>query len=97
MSVLALNFLDSIVRQCDSKGIKLIMVSSPVHKKYRNNIPDVIMKKYKELINKYRTNHLVFDKTKDNYPDSLYLNSDHLNEYGAKKFSMELTEFLLTT
>lgn len=94
VSELSVNYLDSIVRLCDSKGIQLILVSHPVHKTYLNNIPDEIIKKHNELTEKYDLNHIVYNKTKDNYPDSLFLNSDHMNEYGAKKFSMELIKFL---
>ena len=90
----AVNYLDSIIDISSSKGIVLIMVSNPVHEHYLSNIPNAIMEKYDNLTKKYSINHIVYNKTKDIYPDSLYLNSDHLNEYGAKKFSIELSEYL---
>ncbi|MFY0605788.1 MAG: hypothetical protein JXR10_03675 [Cyclobacteriaceae bacterium] len=97
VSEFAVNYLDSIVELCDSKKTELIMVSNPVHNQYLRNIPIAIMEKYVDLTKKHDINHIVFDKTTVNYPDSLYFNSDHLNEKGAKKFTSELIEFLKTT
>jgi hypothetical protein len=94
VSELAVNYLDSIVELCDSRKIELIIVSNPVHKQYLKKIPVKIMEKYIELTKKYNVNYTVFDKTTDRYPDSLFLNSDHLNEKGAKKFTEELIEYL---
>lgn len=94
VSELAVNYFDSIVNLANSKKTKLIMVSNPVHEQYLKNIPVSIMEKYIELTNKYSMNHIVFNKTMDKYPDSLYLNSDHLNEMGAKKFTEELNEYI---
>ncbi|CAL2076348.1 hypothetical protein [Tenacibaculum sp. 190524A05c] len=96
VSKLSINFLDSIVTLANSKKIKLIMVSNPVHHKYLKNIPTAIMDKFDQLIDQYKTTHIVFDKTRDYYPDSLYLNSDHLNAMGAKRFTKELNTYIAT-
>ncbi|HAB89233.1 MAG TPA: hypothetical protein DCF84_01765 [Bacteroidetes bacterium] len=94
VSDLALEYLDSIVSLAHAKDITLIMVSNPVHEQYLNKIPDRIMEKFDELIDVYSNEHLVFDKTRSYYPDSLYLNADHLNEFGAKRFTMEFIDYL---
>ena len=94
VSEFAVNYLDSIVELCNKKKIELIMVSNPVHKQYLKKIPFAIMERYVDLTKKYNVNYIVFDKTTQNYPDSLYLNSDHLNEKGAEKFAEELIEYL---
>lgn len=94
VSQLAVNYLDSIVNLANSKKIELIMVSHPVHESYLENIPISIMQEYDNLTKKYNPSNVVFDKTRDYYPDSLYLNSDHLNEMGAKRFSVELIEYI---
>lgn len=94
VSQLAVNYLDSIVNLANSKKIELIMVSNPVHESYLENIPISIMQEYDNLTKKYNPSNVVFDKTRDYYPDSLYLNSDHLNEMGAKRFSVELIEYI---
>ena len=52
------------------------------------------MQKFDELIEVYSDEYLVFDKTRSYYPDSLYLNADHLNESGAKRFTLEFIDYL---
>lgn len=94
VSKTAVNHLDSIIQLCNSKNIELIMTSNPVHEKYLKKIPDVIMNKYVGLTNKYRIDHIMYNKTTEKYPDSLYLNSDHLNDNGAKKFTQEFIDYL---
>ena len=92
VSQVAVNYLDSIVDLTNSKKITLIMVSHPVHERYLENIPISIMEKFEKLTEKYNASNIIFDKTRDHYPDSLYLNQDHLNEMGAKKFTEELID-----
>ena len=94
LSELAVNYLDSIVELCNINKIELVLVSSPVHKQYLNNIPLAIMDNYVDLTQKYNINLIVFDYTKEVYPDSLFLNSDHLNENGAEMFTTELIKYL---
>lgn len=94
VSQLAVNYLDSIVNLTSSKRIILIMVSNPVHERYLENIPVSVMEEFEKLTEKYNASHIIFDKTRDHYPDSLYLNSDHLNEIGAKRFTLELIEYI---
>ncbi len=94
ISKLAVNYLDSIVSLCNLNKIYLVMVSSPVHEKYLKGIPTVIMEKYRDLTKIYSAKHNVFNQTTNFYPDPLYLDPDHLNNKGAKKFTMELIEYL---
>ena len=96
VSDLALEYLDSIVSLTKANDITLIMVSNPVHEQYLNKIPDPIMQKFDALIERYSDQHLVFDKTRSPYPDTLYLNADHLNESGAKRFTLEFIDYLKT-
>jgi hypothetical protein len=70
------------------------MVSNPVHEKYLENIPSSIMQEYDKLSKKHKVINIVFDKTRNYYPDSLYRDSDHLNEMGAKRFSFELIQYI---
>lgn len=94
VSKVAISYIDSIANLCVSKNIALVLVSNPIHKNYLNNVPLSMIKEYKYLGNKYKEKHLVIDKTRDVYPDSLFLNSDHLNEYGAIKFTREIIDEL---
>jgi hypothetical protein len=93
-SDVAINYLDSISTLCNSKRITLVLVSNPVHKNYQAGIPESIWLKYSELQKNYETEFLVIDKTNEIYPDSLFLNSDHLNEDGATRFTNEVIDRL---
>ena len=68
----------------------------PVHKSffyhYRNY--DKLEELVKEL-NAF-SNVRVFNSCKENYPDSLFLDSVHLNYYGAIKFTHDLKDSLAT-
>jgi hypothetical protein len=94
VSVTAINFLDSIVELCNSKNIRLVLVSNPVHPNYFENIPSQIVHEYFLLLSKYSSGHIVFDKIKEKYPDSLFADSDHLNENGAARFTSDLIQQL---
>ena len=52
------------------------------------------VEKYDGLIEKYNDSHIIFDKTRESYPDSLLMDSDHLNQMGAKRFTTELIEYV---
>lgn len=94
ISRLSIEYLDSIVMLCRSRNIKLVLVNSPVHQKYSELIPADIRKEYMQLENKYRADRVLIFRASDIYADSLFLNADHLNEYGAKRFTNELVNFL---
>ena len=94
VSKISINYLDSIISLCNSKKIAVILVGSPLYRKYLENIPSDIMNRYKYLVQKYSKEYIVFDRIIDYYPDSLYLDSDHLNEKGAVIFSKELIEYI---
>jgi hypothetical protein len=97
ISETAIAYLDSMVNLCKSKGITPILVSSPVHNSYYSLIPKPINERFE--IEKRRLEAegiLVIDKTSDFYPDSLYLNADHLNEKGASRFSKEIRKIIST-
>ncbi|WP_407557770.1 hypothetical protein [Winogradskyella sp. 4-2091] len=96
VSEISKNYLDSIVDLCQVKNISLVLTSHPLHKKYINEIPIDIMEEYLRLNIKYSKSHIVFDRTTDHYPDSLFFNIDHLNGVGAKKFTKELISHLNT-
>ncbi|MCC6181484.1 MAG: hypothetical protein IT237_06590 [Bacteroidia bacterium] len=72
-----------------------IIVISPYHKSYFNqfkNYPDVT-----NFMTKIKTfaNAKVFDFSQVNYPDSLFINTTHLNYAGAKQFSEELKDSIM--
>lgn len=91
VSETAISFLDSILETCKNHDIVPILISNPVHESYFNLIPDHIKKRYYFEKKKYESQGIiVLDMMTSQYPDSLYLNPDHLNENGAIRFTNEI-------
>jgi len=84
-------YLDSIYEFCNTNDIKLILTSSPVHIKYKNKIPAKYLVKYEAKKMEFNTlNILIIDQYKAKYRDDEYLNVDHVNSKGSKRFTREL-------
>ncbi len=94
VSQIAINYLDSIIYLCNKKNIKPILFSSPVHDNYWKHIPSKILTVYNSIKEKYNKQIQIIDKTNDSYDNSMFLNADHLNQLGAKKFSLEIKQLL---
>lgn len=91
VSETAILYLDSILGLCKEYNVVPILISSPVHKSYFNLIPEHIKKRYYCEQSKLKSRGIiVIDMTTNYYADSLYLNSDHLNEKGAVRFTNEI-------
>jgi len=94
ISVLAINYLDSIVNLCDKNKVQLVLVSTPVFKKYYQNIPSKFMIVFHSLLDKYEHTTSIVNGLGEPYSDSLFMNSDHLNTYGANRFTNEVIDLL---
>lgn len=94
LSDISVSYLDSIVNLCQTKHITLVLVSNPVHKNYFDHIPPEIWKTYDSLKTQYKNKAIIIDRTQEYYPDSLHLDTDHLNERGSTRFTKEVIEDL---
>lgn len=95
ISKASISYLDSIITICITNSVIPILVSNPVQQNYLNNIPSNILTTYKNLNKKYVTKGIkVVDKRSEFYPDSLFLNSNHLNSIGSKRFTNEIIEII---
>lgn len=90
ISEISISYLDSIRRLCDSKNIRLVLVGTPAHNSYIEIIPKHIWHRYETIKTQYEEDYLVIDRTQNNYADSLFYDSAHLNELGATKFTHEV-------
>ena len=89
----SLAHLDSIIQLCTLYNIKPILVTSPVHQSYFDNIPDIHKVTHQLVKEKFnKSNVIVLDFSQQFYPDSLYCDADHLNSKGASKFSKIIRE-----
>lgn len=84
-------YLNNIASLSHEKGVKLILITTPVRSSYSNHIDiDQLNQMYSAvniIVNKY-DNVSYFDFFKDtSYVDEDFYDSDHLTEYGAYKLS----------
>jgi len=93
ISQLSINYLDSIIDLCISNNIVPILINTPVHKSYEEKVPKKIQIKFNLEKERYTKNNItIIEGNSKEYTDSLFLNSDHLNNYGSEIFTKKLIE-----
>ncbi len=94
-SEFAPQYLDSIVYLCHVKNLELTLIAAPLHASYRELIPGSAknswLKKKGELTT---AGHSVLDFTRVDFPDSFYLDYDHLAYLGAEQTTLYLKSIL---
>lgn len=97
VSETTVNYLDSLIDFCHLYQISPVLIGTPVHPSYFNLIPSPILNRFeiekKRMLSK---GVKVIDKTQHFYPDSCYLDADHLNSKGSKLFMDTLVKELNT-
>ncbi len=90
-------YLEKIVDLCKSKGIRLVLLATPVHQEYYSAIPDHIRKEYQRQKEKYASheNVKILDFQQREYPDEMFTDHDHLASQGAKDFTRFLSTLLV--
>ena len=97
VSTIDIQYLDSIALFTAQKGIHLTLLNTPLHEKYRNGIPDHLRKAYNERVGQLVKDYGHVDNWDFSdwiYPDSYYIDGDHLNAEGASVFSARIGELL---
>ena len=95
ISQTSISHVDSIIAICQKHKVELIVVGTPVYKEYYARIPSNIIDRFE--IEKERLIGLglpFIDLINVDYEEDDYRNSDHLNEKGAKRFTLETMELL---
>ncbi len=88
-------YLDSILWICKKHAITPILIGTPVHNSYYTKIPTSHQKFFEKTKKELRKKGiLIIDKTHEQYPDSLFFQTDHLNEKGSRRFSIEINRIL---
>ena len=93
----ALRSFEAIVDWCDSKNVRLVVVSIPVWKAYRDlAIGSIQWKQTKSVLKRYRT--IQFLNWMENPPIGMSLedfhDADHLSAAGANKLSIALNDWI---
>lgn len=84
----SLSYLDSIIDWGKNNSQKIYLVELPVHPAYRKKVPNTFKKVVDSLARK--NEELWLTPIKANSRTEFYHDYDHLNEKGAKQFTLEL-------
>ena len=89
-SSIAVAYLDLLIELTEQNNIKLILLGTPLHKSYLNNIPVNFKKEFEKNKHKILQEHKdieVWDYTNEVMEDKLFIDPDHLNNNGSDLFT----------
>ncbi len=90
----SIEYLKKIIKCTQELNATLILITSPVHREYLSRIDISQMNNTLQVANKYAKefpNVVYCDFLKDkSFVDKEFYDADHLNEKGAKKFSLKI-------
>jgi len=85
--------LEKLIQLCEERHVKLYLVGTPLHRSYRSHIEKSSWEEYKSFLNSIETDYshvhyLSFEE--EDWPDSLFHDSDHLNSMGGELLGKRL-------
>jgi len=93
----ALKYLNLIMGLCKQTGVTPIVVTAPLHKFYRQRIPQKFINSLDSLTAVYKKQNItVLNFATAPFADEEFLNSDHLNTIGATRFTHMLDSVFYT-
>lgn len=85
-------YVDDILKKCAAKKIKVLIINTPTCVTYQNNLNTNYLKKKKDFCKSFEqayNNVIYLDFSDDKrFFDEDFFDGDHLNEIGAKKFTL---------
>ncbi len=90
-------FLSAIVEECGRHDQQLLLLGTPLHPNYHNQVGKNGWRVYKEhlqsldSLNSHVT-YLSFEKSE--WPDSLFMDADHVNDAGGRALGRMIQEYL---
>lgn len=85
-------YVNDIIQKCKTKNIKVILITTPkyyTYRKYINSTQLSFMYAFVNKITKNNSNTLYWNYSSDtSFHQDCFMNSDHLNDKGAKRFSI---------
>lgn len=85
--------LEGLIKLCEEKNVKLYLVGTPLHRSYRSQIEKSSLKKYKSFLDSIETKHShvhYVSYESEDWPDSLFHDSDHINSIGGELLGKQL-------
>lgn len=86
-TVFSINYFWKIIETCEKQDLKLVLVNTPQHQKYRSQIPEYNLKVYNHLVSAIQSNVHYLDFSDLPLADKYYGDGDHLNYNGNIIFS----------
>jgi len=92
-SSINLSYLKKIIVLCKAEKIELVLLNTPLHSYYKNNVPNEYINKYNEFINLY--NLEVIDFSGLHLMDDCFVpDGDHVSKKGSIITSKEIFKIL---
>jgi hypothetical protein len=89
-------YFDSIARLCKQAKITLVVVNTPVHKRYRALVPLEYKNNYYQNMNKLKgMGALIIDLSALPFPDSFYTDFDHIGAKGVMRTTVVLMDSIV--
>lgn len=90
--------VNEIIKKCHNKKISVILLTTPTYKTYRDNLNkeqlDIMLNYGHFFESKYDNVHYINLLDDDCFIQEDFQNSDHLNEFGAKKLTLILNHYI---
>lgn len=87
-------YFNDIVLLCLNKNIKLIIVNTPISDEYYDKIPAKFIKNYYSNISSLKNKIVFWDLHSFHLENTSFGDGDHLNTYGASKFTLKIDSLL---
>ena len=92
----SINTIERIINKCNNLHVKILFVFPPVSKYFENKIPTELKLKADNYLMTLKSKKLLID-FKMNTNDSMFFDGDHLNYFGAQKYTHFLKNILYKT
>jgi RNase H-fold protein (predicted Holliday junction resolvase) len=87
-----IKYLNKIIELCNTKNVELIIINTPIHYNYYKKIPINFVSNYYSTIQQFGDKISFWDFFSVDFPKDYYGDGDHLNSFGAGKFSLIISE-----
>ena len=92
-SLLNILYFRKVIDLCKKRNVRLIIIHTPSHKFYIDNVPGKFKARYDSLIKESKISAIEFNDLL--LPDSCFLpDGDHVTDYGAKLTTLYLADYL---
>ncbi|GHU64438.1 hypothetical protein FACS1894123_09090 [Bacteroidia bacterium] len=92
------SYLDSIIQICQNHNAKVIFVTTPAYKTYREHLNEeqlnIMLKTVNKITNDYSNCTYINLLADSTFVSTDYYDADHLSEIGAEKLSLLINRYI---